>query len=98
MAKNEFKKVVKNKLKGAYGETDLKKKVISINKKLHKSKRHKRIVKVKNGNESLLNTEVHEIMHAKHPGMSEKTTRIKAKTKAKKMTKSQKSKTYSQFK
>lgn len=54
-----------NKMR-AFGDTDLAKKVIRINKK--KSKKSKRTGEV-------LDTIVHEVTHAKHPKMYERTVR-----------------------
>lgn len=82
----------------AYGETDFYKRIITINKKLHKSKKYKRVVANKDGSESLLNTEIHETLHAKHPQMTEKHVRNKAKRIMKKITKKGKQKYYASFK
>lgn len=74
-----IKRIVDNKLKGAYGETDTEAKVVRINKKAHKRMDLKRVNRNPNGTESLVDTIVHEEMHAKHPNMHEKTVRKKAK-------------------
>ena len=90
--KRDFKRHVDNKMKGAYGETDYAKKTIRINKKRHKSASSGRITKNRDGSESLINTIVHEELHASHPKMKEKTvrrtalklvTRLKPRTKKK---------------
>lgn len=78
---------VDNKMR-AFGETDLKKKTIRINKK--KSK------KSKPG--EVIDTIVHEEMHRKHPKMKEKTVRKKTKSSVGRMSKKVKSKHYSKFK
>lgn len=65
-----------NKMRGALGSTDLDKKVITINKKKHKDRRLMKSVPKKQ--RSLINTIVHERMHAKHPKMKEKAVRRKS--------------------
>lgn len=77
--KKVYKIKIDNKLKGAYGETDTTKKVIKINKKLHKDKKYKRVKANKDGTESLRNTIKHEKLHAKYPSLSEKAVRSKVK-------------------
>lgn len=79
---------VNNKLK-AFGMTDPKKKVIEINKK--------KVKKTKQKGE-LLNTIVHESIHAKNPNMKEKTVIKKTMKVMKKMTKKQKMKVYKKLK
>jgi hypothetical protein len=51
-----------NKMRGAYGDWDGDKKIVRINKKLHK-----------NNKKRLANTIIHEKMHINHPKMWEKT-------------------------
>ena len=70
-----------------YGETDLDKKKIRINKK-----------KSKNGGPGqLLNTIVHEETHARHPKMHERTVRKKTKSLTGRMSKTTKQKYYSKY-
>lgn len=92
-------KHVIGKVKGAYGETDTNTKVIKINKAYHKSKwNHSPAVKKnKNGTANLLDTEVHELMHAKHPKMHERTVRKKTPKKIKRMSKRAKVRVYDKF-
>ncbi len=79
--------------------TDFDKKTITINKKAHKGKNHGNGVKKnKDGTASILDTTVHELMHAKHPNMLEKTVRKLTPKKVKKMTKKTKSKFYNLLK
>lgn len=70
--KNEYKYVVDNKMRGAYGEIDDEKKVIRINKKRHKSDSAERRTPNKDGSESLLATILHEEVHRMHPEMTER--------------------------
>lgn len=81
-----FKRKVDNKMRD-FGETDLVKKTIRINKskKLNKAG-------------DIINTIVHEKRHILHPNEHEKTVRKKTKQLLKKMTPKQKSKHYSLFK
>lgn len=84
--------------KRAYGSTDWDKKVITINKANHKKKSHgKGIRKNKDGTANMLDTMIHEEMHANHPKMHEKTVRRKTITKYKRLTREQKKKIYSRF-
>jgi len=89
------------KLKGAFGQTDFKKKVISVNKKVHKQakKLNKSQSRKKYGmaksETTLLNTLVHETRHKNHPKELEKTVRKKSKEVVKKLGKKAKSKLYS---
>ena len=96
----KYKKVVDNKMKGAYGETDFEKKQIRINKKRHaKGKPHdKRTKKNRDGSASIIDTIVHEEMHAKHPKMKERTVRKLTPKKVLKMSVEAKKKKYSQYK
>jgi hypothetical protein len=64
MPQKPYKRIVDNKLKGAYGDIDFTKRVIRINKKMGRDKL---------GN--IIDTIVHEEMHARHPRMHEKTVR-----------------------
>lgn len=93
-----FKHINSNKLKGLYGETDYGKKVITINKKAHKKTTHPSWVKKNpDGTANLLDTIVHERMHANHPKMHEKTVRKKTSIVINKMGPKQKKKLYSKF-
>lgn len=93
--KKKWKFVEDNKLKGAYGETDTVKKVVRINKKLHKKKMKYGIPK-KDG--TLINTIVHEGLHVKNPKMKEKDVRKKARKVVAKMGPKAKAKHYSKVK
>ena len=83
----DFKRKVDNKARGVYGDTDLKKKIIRINKKAHK----------KTG-EKIIDTIRHEENHRLHPKMHEKNIRKKTKADLTKMSKKEKQKHYSRFK
>src|SRR5258705_2904591 len=99
-AKNikKYKRTVNNKM-GNYGETDLGKHTIKINKKLSKSKpTHKRpLNKHAKKYPEVLDTIVHERKHVEHPKMHEKTVRQITKKSIKKMTHKQKRKNYNLF-
>lgn len=84
-------RIVDNKLKSAYGETNTETKTIRINKKAHKRMDLKRINRNPNGTESLVDTIVHEEMHANHPKMHERTVRKKAKKVVQRLSQKQKS-------
>lgn len=86
-------------MRGAFGETDLDKKVIRVNKKLHKTaKKHKKSVyNIPKKDISLINTMVHEKLHAKHPKMTERAIRKKTRTVLAKMGTKAKKKVYRQF-
>ena len=81
-----FKRSVDNKMHG-YGETDLEKKKIRINKSKKKNKEKGEI----------LDTIVHEVHHVNHPKMHEKNIRKLSKKSIKHMTRKQKQKKYSLF-
>lgn len=83
-----------------YGETDFGKKVITINKKRHKSKGNHsdKTKKNKDGSASIVDTIVHEELHAKHPKMLEKTVRKITPKKVKKMSRKLKAKLYAKYK
>lgn len=87
-----IKRIVDNKLKSAYGESDTQTNVIRINKKAHKRMDLKRVSANPDGTESLTNTIVHEEMHIKHPKMTEKAVRRKAKKVVDRLSQSQKRK------
>lgn len=74
---------IDNKMRGALGSTDLDRKVITINKKKHKDRRLMKGVPKKQ--RSLINTIVHERLHAAHPKMKEKTVRKKSVAKVARM-------------
>lgn len=82
-----------NKLRGAYGETDFDKKTIRVNKTKHKAA-SKDYAKQ---DSTLLNTIVHEHLHAQHPKMHEDSVRKLARAMASKMPLKQKSKMYKKF-
>lgn len=83
----KYKIKVNNKMK-AFGSTDLKKKLIEVNKiKAKKSQKGE-----------LLNTIIHEQTHAKHPMMKEKNIIKKTAKITKKMSKKQKMKVYKKLK
>lgn len=90
---------VNNKLRGAYGMTTIesgKPTKIEINRKRHrKIKVDKRFPK---RDRTLINTIVHEEMHARHPKMHEKTIVKKTWKKITKMGKGIKSKLYKKYK
>lgn len=81
----KWKRIVDNKMRGAYGETDFTKRIIRINKKAHRSKRLGRITPTKKGHESMIHTMAHEELHRKHPKMHERTVRKLEKKVVKKM-------------
>jgi hypothetical protein len=94
-----YKRTVDNKMRG-YGETDLGKHTIRINKKLSKKDPvHKRpLNKHAKAYPEVLDTIVHERKHVEHPNMHEKTVRKLTKRHLKKMSPQQKRKNYSLFK
>lgn len=85
--KKTYKRRVDNKMH-AFGDTDLEKKVIRVNKK--KSKKQ-------GGKGEVLDTIVHEVSHAKHPKMKEKNIRKYTKRLIKKLNKRHKRGYYSMF-
>jgi hypothetical protein len=84
--KDGFKRKVDNKMR-YYGDTDLEKKEIRVNKSKKKNK--------KSGD--ILNTIVHEEMHADHPRMHERTIRRLTKAKIERMTPDRKQKYYALY-
>lgn len=98
--KGEWKYVSDPKMKGAFGETDFGKKRIRVNKKLSK-----RAAKMKKGvhkkygmskkETSVINTLVHERMHAQHPRMHERTVRRNTRRKVARMGRRAKQRLYS---
>lgn len=85
--KKHYKLQVDNKMR-CYGDTDIEKKAIRINKKKSEASERKGEV---------LDTIVHETMHAKHPQMHERTVRKKTKVLVKKLNKRQKQGYYKLF-
>ena len=94
-----YKKTVDNKM-GVYGETDLRKKTIKVNKKMSKKDPvHKRpINKHAKAYPEVLDTIVHEVKHVAHPKKLEKNIRKETKRAIKKMSTKAKQKHYSLFK
>lgn len=78
--------VVDNKLR-AYGETDLNKGLIRINKKRHFNPKYKMTNPTGGGpKKDLASTIHHELLHVKHPDATEKSVRKMEKRDASKMT------------
>ena len=86
MKKDKYKRVVDNKMH-AFGDMDLEKKVIRVNKKKAK----------KIGKGELMDSIMHEESHRIHPKMHEKNIRKLTKKQLKKMSKKQKTKLYNKF-
>lgn len=80
-----YKTIVDNKIK-YFGETDTTKRIIRVNKSKKKNRRG-----------DVLNTIVHEEMHAHNPKMSEKQVVSKTKQKIARMLKKQKNRYYQLF-
>lgn len=90
-----FKVKTDNKLRGAFGETDLDKKVIRINKKRHRANAPvKHLTPNKDGSENLLTTIVHEGIHAKQPNKKENSVEKLARAMVSRMSPKQKSRYY----
>lgn len=89
-------KTTKKKL---YGETDLAKHTISINKQWHKSRGNHAsgIKKNKDGSANLADTIEHEFLHKQHPKMREKNIRKLTRKRLKKLSKKAKAKLYGKF-
>lgn len=81
-----YRRIVDNKMR-YYGDTDLDKHIIRVNKS-----------KKKNGRGDIIDTIVHEEMHAKHPKMYERTVRRKTASHVKKLTTVQKHRLYNRYK
>ncbi len=77
-----WKVKVKNKVK-YYGDVDYDKKIIVINKKLHKNKAPRYGIPIKD--QTIINTLVHEKMHIDHPKMHEKNVRKNTRKKLEQM-------------
>jgi hypothetical protein len=75
MPQKPYKRIVDNKLKGAYGDIDFTKRVIRVNKSMARDKR---------GN--IIATIIHEEIHAQHLRMHEKTVRKLEKQRVETMT------------
>lgn len=88
--KKKWKRKTDNRMRD-YGEIDFVTGAIKINKKESRAYGKKKKVA------GVLDTIVHEEMHAKHPRMHEKTVRKKAKRRIKKMSRKQKAKQYSKY-
>ncbi len=82
----KYKRTTDNKMR-SYGETDLEKKTIRINKNKKKNKRG-----------DIIDTIVHEKEHILHPKKHEKTVRKSTKKKLKGMSSKEKQKHYNLFK
>ena len=81
----KYKRIVDNNSRWQ-GDTDTKKRIIRINK--HKSKKKS----------SIIDTIVHEEMHAKHPAMSERTIRKKVPLMLKRLSRKAKNRLYARYK
>lgn len=83
----------------AYGDTDLKKHIIRVNrKKARKTPMFKRPVnKHASRYPDVLDTIVHEELHAAHPKMRERTVRKRARKLVKKLRPHQKRKLYNRY-
>ena len=93
----KIRRKVNNKLKGAFGQTTYHEHgaTIEINKKRHKNKRALKEFPKKD--RSMLNTIVHEELHANHPRMTEKVVRKKARKSVSRMGRSRKNKLYNKY-
>lgn len=82
-----------------YGETDMEKKTIRINKKLSRKNPSKKRPLNKHASRypDVLDTIVHEIMHARHPKRHEKTVRKATLRYIRGISKKTKKKLYSKF-
>lgn len=93
-------KYAKSKIRGSYGDTDLKTKRIRVNTALIKKDKGKGIAKTGFSKKDLtkINILVHETLHAKHPKMHEKTVRRRARAKVSKMSRQAKQRMYNKLK
>jgi len=91
MSKRKWKRKTDNRMRD-YGEIDYHTGAIRINKKASRKwgRKHKKA--------GILDTIVHEEMHARHPKMHEKTVRKRTKKKIKEMSRKQKKRQYSRYK
>lgn len=99
MKNRPYKRIVNNKMRGLYGETDTNAHIIRINKTL--AKKHPLYKRPVNKGASkypdVLGTIAHEEYHAKHPKATEKTVRRKERVIVKKMSPAQKKRMYGRF-
>lgn len=89
-----WKVKIKNKVP-YYGDVDYKKKVIVINKALHKKK--KGMYGIPKKDATIINTLTHEKMHIDHPKMHEKNVRKNTRTVLAKMSDKHKKKLYNKL-
>lgn len=99
-AKKTWRRVVDNKMRGAYGETDFENKTIKVNKKKSKERPlYKRPVnKGATKYPDVLATMVHEELHKDNPSMTEKNVRKAERAKVAKMSSKEKKRVYSRYK
>lgn len=90
--KKALKIIVDNKLRGAYAESDLDKGIIRVNKKQHYKPNLQRITPAKDGHEKMYATVHHELLHFKHPNMTERNIRKMEKKDTSRMSPKQKRK------
>lgn len=86
MKRKKIRRIVDNKMR-SYGDTDLERKVIRINKSKKKNKRG-----------DIIDTILHEELHAKHPRMHENTIKKMVKKKLTTISEKQKQKLYNRYK
>lgn len=82
------------KLRGAFGQTDFKKKTITIDKKKHAKGL---MAKNPDGTESMAVTIKHELLHKQHPDWSEKKVESAARAWKKKASPKEKQRAYNKF-
>ncbi len=85
--KDRYKFKVDNSMRG-FGETDLDRKVVKVNKKRAKATHQKG---------ELLDTIAHELLHVKHPKAKERTIQKKTERVTKRLSPKEKAKLYSKF-
>lgn len=89
---------IDNRLRGAFGETDLSKRTIRINKKKHsRTAQVKHLTPNKDGSENILTTLVHEGIHAKNPKKKEGPVEKLARAMVSKMSTKTKARYYSKL-
>lgn len=93
----KWRRIIDNKMRGTFGETDHATKTIKINKKLHAVKKGGHNIRNKNGTEKLIGTMVHEEMHAHHPRMRERTVRKATRKRVKVMHSKAKNRLYARY-
>lgn len=91
-------KYQKGKVRGGYGQTDFKKKTITVDPKKHRSTKYARKVRDKDGSENMLVTMAHELLHKAHPDWTEKKVEATARAFHKSASRKQKNRIYSKFK